>query len=166
MCYAFNMMKRIISKSDDIEKLSELYDEVRKDLSVYKSESQKGRKLSKLTCRKISESQKGKKISEDTRKKISESRKGKIPWNKGLTGIFVGEKSTMWGKHHSEEAKMKMSESQIKSPVLQYTKDLKFVAEYESIREAGRQTGINFGNIIKCCKGKYKSAGGFIWRYE
>lgn len=25
--------------------------------------------------------------------------------------------------------------------------------------------GINRGNISQCCKGKLKSAGGFIWKY-
>lgn len=36
---------------------------------------------------------------------------------------------------------------------------------YPSAMEAERQTGINNGNIIKCCKGKYKKAGGYQWQY-
>lgn len=36
---------------------------------------------------------------------------------------------------------------------------------YESVREAGRQTGINNSNVIQCCKGRYKSAGGYHWMY-
>lgn len=35
-----------------------------------------------------------------------------------------------------------------------------------SIREAERQTGIYQSNIIACCCGKLKSAGGFNWSYE
>ena len=27
-------------------------------------------------------------------------------------------------------------------------------------------TGCNKGNIGSCCKGKRKSAGGFIWKYK
>lgn len=36
---------------------------------------------------------------------------------------------------------------------------------YISAREAERQTGTNNGNIIKCCKGKYKTTGGYHWQY-
>lgn len=38
---------------------------------------------------------------------------------------------------------------------------------FPSVREAGRQTGINPSHIASCCKGKpwYKSAGGYKWRY-
>lgn len=50
-------------------------------------------------------------------------------------------------------------------PVIQYTKDMVFVMEYASIKEAERQTGINNGHISKCCRGERKSAGGFKWSY-
>lgn len=39
----------------------------------------------------------------------------------------------------------------------------KFIAEYESIREAERQTGVQNNNICLACKGEKKQAGGFIW---
>ena len=62
-------------------------------------------------------------------------------------------------------------------PVLQFTKDGKFVAEYPSVKEAERQTGIDNVHIGNCCKeknikqpnGHYytcRSAGGFIWKYK
>lgn len=34
-----------------------------------------------------------------------------------------------------------------------------------STKEAERSTGINQGNISKCCTGRYKSAGGYVWKY-
>lgn len=40
------------------------------------------------------------------------------------------------------------------------------VAEYFSISDAERATGINNSNIVQCCKGKVKSAVGFKWRYK
>ena len=49
--------------------------------------------------------------------------------------------------------------------VLQYTKDGKFVAEFNSCSEAERLTGIKHQNISKCCTGKLPQTGGFIWRY-
>lgn len=53
-------------------------------------------------------------------------------------------------------------------PIIQYTKDGQFVAEFPSTMEAARQTGVSVGNICSCCKGnpKYSHAGGYIWRYK
>ena len=43
----------------------------------------------------------------------------------------------------------------------------KAVAQYPSIREAERQTGIDNAWISACCRGKYgyKTAGGYVWKY-
>lgn len=53
-------------------------------------------------------------------------------------------------------------------PVLQYTKEGEFVAEYKSTCEAERQSGIKQSQICSCCIGKYgyKTAGGYIWKYK
>lgn len=77
-----------------------------------------------------------------------------------------GEKHPMWGKHLSDETKQKISKTRIKFSVAQYTMDLKYVAEYESTREAERKTGIDNTSISRCCKGKQNSAGGFIFIYS
>lgn len=52
--------------------------------------------------------------------------------------------------------------------VLQFTKSGEFVAEYPSVNEAERQTGIHHGNISRCCNGQkgYSHVGGFIWKYK
>lgn len=52
------------------------------------------------------------------------------------------------------------------STVLQFTKEGEFVAEYSSAKEARRQTGINDTTIGLVCKGKGKTAGGFVWKYK
>ena len=39
------------------------------------------------------------------------------------------------------------------------------LATFPYINEAERVTGIDDGHISECCKGKRKSAGGYIWRY-
>ena len=36
---------------------------------------------------------------------------------------------------------------------------------FYSTSEASRSTGINLGNISSCCSGRYKSAGGYAWKY-
>ena len=50
-------------------------------------------------------------------------------------------------------------------PVNQYSLDGIYIATYKSIKEASKQTGINQGDISCCCRGKYKTSGGFIWKY-
>ena len=72
----------------------------------------------------------------------------------------------MFGKHFSEEHRQHLSESKGVNGIIQYSKDGKFIAEYPSIMEAERQTGCNNSHIGSCCKGKRKSAGGFIWKYK
>ena len=54
----------------------------------------------------------------------------------------------------------------LSKPVYQYTKNMTFIDEYPSIWEASRQTGVNQSSIGRCCMGKRKSAGGYIWRYK
>ena len=50
--------------------------------------------------------------------------------------------------------------------VKQFTKDGVFIKEYPSMMEAERQTGYINSYISSCCKGRRKSAYGYIWRYK
>lgn len=63
------------------------------------------------------------------------------------------------------DRKLQFVNSVVLKPVLQYTKDGQLIAEYPSIAEAEKQTEINHRCICCCCKGYYKSAGGYVWRY-
>lgn len=49
--------------------------------------------------------------------------------------------------------------------VTQYDGNMKIVAVYPSVSEAGRRTGVFQTNISKCCTGERKRAGGFIWHF-
>lgn len=51
-------------------------------------------------------------------------------------------------------------------PILQFTKAGELVKEWQSAYEAQRHIGIAQQSICACLKGRYKSAGGFIWRYK
>lgn len=64
------------------------------------------------------------------------------------------------GTPRSEETKRKLS-----IPVAQYSKEGKLIAIYYAGKDASKQTGIRNSSISNCCRGKYKSAGGFIWKY-
>lgn len=50
-------------------------------------------------------------------------------------------------------------------PINQFSKDGMLIATFPSSREAGRQLKLDSSSIIKCCKGKVKSVGGFIFHY-
>lgn len=51
--------------------------------------------------------------------------------------------------------------------IRQYSKDGNIILDYQSAKEAFRQTQINDSQILDCCKRKYgaKTAGGYLWRY-
>ena len=51
-------------------------------------------------------------------------------------------------------------------PILQFTKDGTLIKEWPSAHEAERHLGILQSSICQCCKGRCKSAGGFVWRYK
>ena len=90
-----------------------------------------------------------------------------------------GENHPLYGKYLSEETKQKMSENSAKNmkgklgsehpnskKVAQYNKQtLELIKIWDSMMDVQRELGINNGSISKCCKGKLKSAGGFIWKY-
>lgn len=50
--------------------------------------------------------------------------------------------------------------------IIQYDIKNNFIKEWECIMEVQRQLGINNANICQCCKGNYKTAGGYIWKYK
>ena len=64
----------------------------------------------------------------------------------------------------SEEHKKAISEA-LSKKIMQFTKSDEFIREWPSAIEASRQLVISQGNICSCCNGKYKSAGGYVWKY-
>ena len=50
--------------------------------------------------------------------------------------------------------------------VLQFTLDNILVKEFLSTIQIERELGFSCGNIVNCCKGRYKQAYGYIWRYK
>ena len=49
--------------------------------------------------------------------------------------------------------------------ILQFTKSGEFIREWPSMREAERELGIAQSSICRCCNGKRKYAGGYVWKY-
>ena len=50
-------------------------------------------------------------------------------------------------------------------PVIMISQNRKIRKTFQCIMDAEKCTGINNSSIIRCCKGKQKHAGGFVWRY-
>lgn len=103
-----------------IIKDAEAYAVLKEEYSKIVSERFKGKPLPEKTKRKMRGS---KTISDAHKQIISETHSGKIPWNKGLVGIFSegtlkafsekqkGENNSFYGKQHSFETREQMSES-------------------------------------------------------
>lgn len=120
----------------------------------------------------------GRTLSVETREKISSS----------LSSYYAEHDNPFLGKRHSaetidklrnrtidEETRLKLSAnhadvSGAKNPsaksVRQFTRQGEFVAEYEYAKLASDKYGIDLSSIIKCCRGKAKSAGGYVWEYS
>lgn len=76
-----------------------------------------------------------------------------------------GENNPMYGKPGTMKGKFG-SENPTSKRVAQYDKQTyELIKIWGGIREVERELGIDSGSISKCCKGKRKSAGGFIWKY-
>lgn len=102
-----------------------------------------GRKLPDEQKRRISESGKGRIVSKETKRKISESNtKTKL----------------------SKEFKLKHEEKA--TSVIQLDKEGNIIKIWKRIKEAANHLGLQSSNIVHCCKGKRKTAGGFKWAYN
>lgn len=118
LAYAWTMMSWIKTDSQDRYQVTpEEYEDAKKRFSEL-SKLRKGIKIGPFSeehKRKIGEAHKGKVVSEETRKKLSESHKNpseetrrKIVENRRS---MSGENNPMYGKHHTEESKRKIGES-------------------------------------------------------
>ena len=58
------------------------------------------------------------------------------------------------------------AKSKVSKVVLQYNLKNELIEEWKSVRDASRKLNINTGSICRCCKGEFKTAGGFKWKYK
>lgn len=103
------------------------------------------------------------------------NRKYNVNYGTGIkrrSELQKGENHYMYGKHHTEEAKKKMSKSHIgiqkgsKNPKAKKVKCIETGKIFYCIRDAEEFLGTKgHGNISSCCKGKRKKAYGYHWEY-
>lgn len=96
-------------------------------------------------------------------KRLSESHKGFVPSPESVEKRRLSN----IGKIRSDEYKLRASlYNSCNKAVVQFSKEGLQLAVFRSAAEAERQTGVRHPDIAKVCKGKGKTAGGFIWRYQ
>lgn len=124
-----------------------------------------GKKLSKEHKQKLLQAAKkansGKIMSEEAKNKISKAKKGK----------YVGENSPFYGRHHTEEAKKKMSEShkRIKAcnakSIVQMDDEYNVIKIWTTIADAYKTLNICRQSIPEVLNKKQQHAGNFRWFY-
>lgn len=69
------------------------------------------------------------------------------------------------GLHHTEETKNKIAEL-VSYPIDQYDLNGNYIKSWRSAQVAARELKLDGSAILKCCKGKYHSSKGYVWRYK
>ena len=77
-------------------------------------------------------------------------------WKTGLNKVSDNQR-----KAASQSAKERFSKK-----IVQYDLNGNFIKEWDSMSEAQRQLNIWHESIGKCCKGKIKTSGKYIWRFK
>ena len=84
---------------------------------------------------------------------------GKTPWNKGKK--YTGKTSPNKGKFGKDNSKYGKGKHVYQIDKYNGT----IIKEWGCIKEVERALGIFQSSIVACCKGRLKTAGGFIWQY-
>lgn len=75
-----------------------------------------------------------------------------------------------FAKPMSDESKEKISmaykDRTFKRPILQFDTNGNYIKEWEYIKQVTDTLGIAGSNITRCCRGKQKTAGGYVWKYK
>lgn len=98
-------------------------------------------------------------FSQETKDKIRAAKRGKPcpEWQKKhLAKINKGKIPTNLDEIHKKNQK----------PVDQFDLSGKYIATYPSIRIAGNECKLPENSIGLCCRGVYKTSGGYIWRFS
>lgn len=128
-----------------------------------------GNKMSEDARRKLSESHKGKgrPHTEESKRKLSIALSGKKKSEahiKRLSEVRKGVKTVPC----SEEKKEKIREAnkRYQKAVVQMDVHNNFIAEFCSIHEASRISGVDYRNISACCTHHTNISGGYKWVYK
>ena len=68
--------------------------------------------------------------------------------------------------HSPKYWKGKFGKDNPRAKIVLQIKDGEIIAEFYGAAEASRITEINRTNIVQCCSGNKKTAGGYHWRHK
>jgi len=117
---------------------------------------------------------KGRKHSEHSKKLISKSHIDVSGKNNPMFGVHrYGENAPNYGNKHSNETKEKQRRAKLGTiniknykSVNVYTKNNEFIKMFKSIKHASEELNVSSPHISSVCKGKLKSTGGYIFKYN
>lgn len=117
-----------------------------------------GRTYSNESREKLSTSLKGHDVSLETRNKISMNH-----------ADVSGENNPMYGKHHTHDAKQKVSAANKGKISVRRNRNMVYCIEsnttFNDATEAGKVLNLDGSAILKCCRGERKTCGGFHWKF-
>lgn len=117
-------------------------------------EINKGWKLTKEQRKNVSKGHKGIEFSDERKNSISNSLTGRKLSDAHRYNISQGHK----GIKFTEEHKLNMGVK-----IKQFDKNNQLIKVWDKIKDAENE--LHISNIIAVCKGRRKTAGGFIWEY-
>lgn len=91
---------------------------------------------------------------------VDTNRKNNCVWNLRWVTSKENSNNPITNRHQKEEYERNRS-----IPIVQLTLEGQFVKKWVSGLEVYRKLGIKQPNIVSCCKGRYKTMGGFKWMY-
>ena len=80
--------------------------------------------------------------------------------------LMTPKENTNWGTGNERRAKSMINHKSLSKPIIQYNLTGEKLAEFEGLHDAARKLNINQGNISSALNGRYKTAGGFKWKYK
>jgi group I intron endonuclease len=103
----------------------------------------------------------------ETKKKIADSVRLyystlSVEQKKEIKEKHSGINNPLFGKKRTKE---QLKNVKNKKKVECYNLKNELVGTFDSIADGAREANINQSNLAKCCQGKYKTCGGFIWKF-
>ena len=84
---------------------------------------------------------------------------------------ILNENNPMYGKHHTDESKKKMSDTKKSKHIQPYNKNLTKVfceelnVEYPNATQAAKELKLDSSSILKTCRGEHHTCGGYHWHF-
>ena len=184
------LMKEIMNNPNMKQKVSiaQTGKKLSKETIEKMSNRMRGVKRSDEFKQKMKTARLGYKHSEETKKKISETKRNRPLSDKQKEHLKLMSHNNI-GRPCSKEARKKISQSlqgcilsqetknkisetiagtenlKERVPVVQLSKNGELIKIFDGVISASKETGCESTNIVKVCKNKRRTTGGFIWMY-